>query len=50
MACRKKLMKQFAPSNQIVSQPTNAVPPILESICESVESELADPLNLVDNV
>ena len=29
------------------SQPPNAAPPILESICESVESE-TDPLNLVN--
>ena len=39
MTCRKTVS-----SIQPESQPANAVPPILESICEAVKSE-ADPFN-----
>ena len=40
----QSLLKQIS-SIQTESQPANAVPPNLESVCESVESE-ADPLNV----
>ena len=42
MTCRKTL--KTVSSIQPESQPVNAVPPMFESFCESVESE-ADPLN-----
>ena len=45
MTCRKcSESSETISSIQTESQPTNAVPPNLESVCESVESE-ADPLN-----
>ena len=45
MTCRKHSeSSETIYSIQTESQPANAVPPNLESVCESVESE-ADPLN-----
>ena len=41
MTCRN------SSSIQQESQPANAIPPMLESVCKSVESE-ADPLNQVN--
>ena len=46
MTCRKcSESSETISSIQLESQPANAVPPMLESVCESVESE-ADPLNV----
>ena len=42
MTCTRS--SETVSSIQPESQPANAVPPMLESVCESVESE-ADPLN-----
>ena len=42
MTCRKT--SESSEAVQPESQPANAVPPMLESVCESVESE-ADSLN-----
>ena len=48
MTCRKcSKSSETISSIQTESQPANAVPPNLESVCESVESE-ADPLNYLN--
>ena len=47
MTCKCSESSEIVSSIQPDSQPANAVPPILGSICESDESE-ADPLNLVN--
>ena len=48
MTCRKRSeSSETVSSIQPDSQPPNAVPPMFESICESVESE-ADLLNQVN--
>ena len=45
MTCRKcSESSETIASIKTESQPANAVPPNLETLCESVESE-ADPLN-----
>ena len=43
-----KVSSETVSSIQLDRQPANAVPLILERICESVKSE-ADPLNLLIN-
>ena len=48
MTCRKcPKSSETISSIQTESQSVNAVPPNLESVCESVESE-ADPLNYLN--